>query len=154
MVLATSSAGLYANRGQAAYSAAKAAVIGLARALAIEGRRHDVLVNAIAPYAYSQLTAPYMTTGVASRFDPGLVAPLVAWLVSADCDVSGEILVSGAGLVRRTGVGESQAQVLAEPIGPLLRTLRGAALHSHASANDSFASFLGELDQHTRAGTV
>ena len=154
VILTTSSAGLYGNHGQAAYSAAKAAVIGLTRALAIEGKRHGVLVNAIAPYAYSQLTAPYMTTEMARQFDPALVAPLVAWLASADCDISGEILVSGAGMVRRAGVGEGQALALAEPIGQLVRALRDQALHSHANANDSFSGFLEELDQHTRAGTV
>jgi NAD(P)-dependent dehydrogenase (short-subunit alcohol dehydrogenase family) len=37
MVLTASSAGLHANHGQSAYSAAKSAVIGLVRALAIEG---------------------------------------------------------------------------------------------------------------------
>jgi NADP-dependent 3-hydroxy acid dehydrogenase YdfG len=37
MVLTASSAGLHANHGQSAYSAAKAAVIGLMRSLAIEG---------------------------------------------------------------------------------------------------------------------
>ena len=73
-------------------------------------------------------------------------------------------IVTGAGkglgrayaleMARRAGVGESQARVLAGPIGQLVRALRGAAVHGHASANDSFTRFLGELDRHTRAGIV
>lgn len=153
MVLTASSAGLYANHGQAAYSAAKAAVIGLMRALAIEGRRHQVLVNVIAPYGYSQMTAPYMSQAMARDFDPALVAPLVGWLASDACDVTGEVLVSGAGLVRRASVGESGALAL-QPghVADVVQTLRSKALPSYASANDSFARFLQEhaaLKEHT-----
>jgi len=146
MVLTASSAGLHANHGQSAYSAAKAAVIGLMRALAIEGRRRDVRVNVIAPYGYSQMTAPYMRPEMAQRFDPARVAPLVGWLCSPQCDVTGEVLVSGAGLVRRAGTGESDALTLRDgPVGDVVHALQGQALQAYPSANDSFARFLQEL---------
>ena len=64
------------------------------RTLAIEGRSRGVLANVIAPYGYSQMTAPYMSEGMQAQFDPALVAPLVGWLASEACDVSGEVLVS------------------------------------------------------------
>jgi NAD(P)-dependent dehydrogenase (short-subunit alcohol dehydrogenase family) len=146
MVLTASSAGLYANHGQAAYSASKAAVIGLMRALAIEGRRHNVGVNVIAPYGYSQMTAPYMDAAMEKSFAPDLVAPLVGWLASEDCDVSGEVLVSGAGIVRRAGVGETAALALdSAPVADVVHALFGQPVHSFASANDSFTHFLQEL---------
>ena len=146
VLLTTSSAGLYGNHGQVAYSAAKAAVIGMVRALAIEGRRHGVLVNAIAPYGYSQMTARYMPTEMAVSFDPQRVAPLVAWLSSAGCDVSGEVLVCGGGLVRRAGVGETDALVLqGEDVAGAVHQLQALGWHSHASASDSFSRFLDEL---------
>ena len=145
MVLTASSAGLYANHGQAAYSASKAAVIGLMRALAIEGQRHDVRVNVIAPYGYSQMTAPYMDAAMAQSFDPALVAPLVGWLASSGCDVSGEVLVSGGGIVRRAGVGETEALPLQGSTGDVVHALQGQPLQSFASANASFARFLQEL---------
>lgn len=149
MVLTASSAGLYANHGQSAYSAAKAAVIGLARALAIEGRRHDVQVNVIAPYGYSQMTAPYMSAAMAQSFDPALVAPLVGWLCSPQCDVTGEVLVCGAGLVRRAGVGETDALALHDGrAGDVVHALKSKALQPYPSANDSFARFLQELAKH------
>ena len=153
MVLTASSAGLYANHGMAAYSAAKAAVIGLMRALAIEGRSHNVLVNVIAPYAYSRMTAPFMQADMAEAWAPAHVAPLVGWLASEACDVSGEVLVSGGGFVRRAGVGESNALPLdATHVGEVVRALRGEALRCHATANDSFASLLREQAQHRQAG--
>jgi NAD(P)-dependent dehydrogenase (short-subunit alcohol dehydrogenase family) len=151
VVLTASSAGLHANHGQAAYSAAKSAVIGLARALAIEGRRHDVRVNVIAPYGYSQMTAPYMADAMARSFDPGLVAPVVGWLCSRQCDASGEVLVSGAGLLRRARMGESDALALGDgSVGAVVHALQGQPLHPYASANDSFAQFLLELAAITR----
>jgi NAD(P)-dependent dehydrogenase (short-subunit alcohol dehydrogenase family) len=146
VVLTTSSAGLYGNYGQVAYSAAKAAVIGMVRALAIEGRRHGVQVNAIAPYGYSQMTAKYMSGDIASIFDPQRVAPLVAWLAGAGCNVSGDVLVCGGGLVRRAGVGETDALALPDAdMADTVRDLHALGWHSHASATDSFTRFLNEL---------
>ena len=151
MVLTASSAGLHANHGQSAYSAAKAAVIGLMRSLAIEGRRHGVLVNAIAPYGYSQMTAPYMPAAMAQSFAPALVAPVVGWLCSAQCDTSGEVVVTGGGLVRRASMGESDGMPLHDAtVGDVLRALKSKALHAYDSANDSFARFLQELARHSR----
>jgi len=148
VVLTTSSAGLYGNRGQSAYGAAKAAVIGLMRTLAIEGRRHGVLVNAIAPYGYSQMTAPYLPQAAATVFDPAHVAPLVGWLCSSQCDVSGQVLVSGAGVVRRAGSGETQAhRIDPQAIADTVTGLLALPLHGHASAADSFASLVREQQQ-------
>jgi NAD(P)-dependent dehydrogenase (short-subunit alcohol dehydrogenase family) len=148
MVLTASSAGLHANHGQVGLFRRQAAVIGLVRALAIEGRRHGVRVNAIAPYGYSQMTAPYMpATWVA--FDPALVAPLVGWLCQRiGCDVTGEVLVSGGGLVRRAGVGETDARPLAAAdVADDRARLACRARHcmAYASANDSFARFLQDV---------
>jgi NAD(P)-dependent dehydrogenase (short-subunit alcohol dehydrogenase family) len=146
VVLTTSSAGLYGNYGQVAYSAAKAAVIGMVHALAIEGRRHGVCINAIAPYGYSQMTAQYMPPEMASSFDPQRVAPLVAWLSSAGCDVSGEVLVCGGGLVRRAGVGETDALAMPDTgLADTVKNLQALGWRSHASAMDSFTHFLSEL---------
>ncbi|MEP6969633.1 MAG: SDR family NAD(P)-dependent oxidoreductase [Betaproteobacteria bacterium] len=146
VVLTTSSAGLYGNYGQTAYSAAKSAVIGLVRALAIEGKRHGVRINAIAPYGYSQMTAPYMSPEMATTLDPQRVAPLVGWLAGAGCDVSGEVLVCGGGLVRRAGVGETGAVVMRpSELAATVQSLHEMALNSHASATDSFTQFLNEL---------
>lgn len=148
VVLTTSSAGLYGNYGQVAYSAAKSAVIGMVRALAIEGKRHGVRINAIAPYGYSQMTAPYLPPEMATTFDPQRVAPLVGWLASAGCDISGEVLVSGGGLMRRAGVGETDARAIPRSdLAGAVHRLQEMALQNHASASDSFTRFLSELPQ-------
>jgi NAD(P)-dependent dehydrogenase (short-subunit alcohol dehydrogenase family) len=146
VILTASSAGLYGNRGQGAYSAAKAAVIGLARALAQEGARHNVLVNVIAPYALTQMTSPYMDENIGRRFDAALVAPLVGWLASPACSLNGETLVCGAGIIRRAGSGESDAVAFRpEGVAQAVAALRPLQLNAYPSADASFARFLQEL---------
>lgn len=113
VVVSTSSAGLHGGDGMAAYSASKAALIGLMRALALEGRAKGVMVNAIAPYAYTAMTAPYTPPDLGARMDPALVAPLVAWLAGPACDVSGEVLVCGNGQLRAAAALEGAAVALA-----------------------------------------
>jgi len=49
----TSSSGLWGNFGQANYSTAKMGLVGLTQTLAIEGKKRNIFVNAIAPLAYT-----------------------------------------------------------------------------------------------------
>ena len=49
IVNTSSGSGLFGSFGQTAYSAAKAAIYGFTRTLAIEGVRYGIHVNAIAP---------------------------------------------------------------------------------------------------------
>ncbi len=55
IILVTSVSGLFGLRGQATYAAAKCAVVGLMRILAIEGAEHGILVNTISPIAYTRM---------------------------------------------------------------------------------------------------
>ena len=99
IVVSTSSAGLFGEFGLPGYSTAKAAVIGLMRSLSLEGAPKDVWVNAIAPYAATQMTEAHLPDELAIRLDPGEVATVVAWLASNA--VSGEVLIAGGGGVAR-----------------------------------------------------
>jgi len=84
----------------AAYSASKAAVIGLMRVIALEGAARGVHANAVAPYALTDMTSAYVDAATAVSMPPELVAPVVSWLVSKACTLNGECLVAGAGRVR------------------------------------------------------
>jgi NAD(P)-dependent dehydrogenase (short-subunit alcohol dehydrogenase family) len=100
IVMTTSAAGLHGVHGMAAYSASKAAVIGLMRVIALEGAARGVHANAVAPYALTDMTSAYVDAATAASMPPELVAPVVSWLVSKACTLNGECLVAGAGRVR------------------------------------------------------
>ena len=106
IVSTSSSAGLFGNFGQTAYGAAKMGLVGLTRVLAVEGTKYDIKANAIAPLAYTRMTETLMGDD-GRRFDPALVAPVVAYLCSDDCAVTGEVYAVGAGRVARVFIGET-----------------------------------------------
>jgi len=86
----SSQAGLVGIRRHAAYSASKAAVVGLTRVLALEWAPHGVTVNAVAP------TWVY-TTGTKERLDqPEFLASVLeripAGQVASTTDVAGAVI--------------------------------------------------------------
>ncbi|KAF8753574.1 NAD-P-binding protein [Rhizoctonia solani] len=84
IVTTASGVGIYGNFGQANYSTAKAAIIGLTRTLAIEGSRYGILSNCIAPSAGTAMTATIWPEEMVKAFSPDYVAPLVGYLASKD----------------------------------------------------------------------
>ncbi|MCG8711162.1 SDR family NAD(P)-dependent oxidoreductase, partial [Brenneria sp. 4F2] len=52
----TSTTGIYGNFGQANYSAAKSAILGFSKTIAIEGASRGIIVNVIAPHAETAMT--------------------------------------------------------------------------------------------------
>ncbi len=88
IVMTTSAAGLHGVHGMAAYSASKAAVIGLMRVIALEGGPKGVHANAVAPYALTGMTEAYVDDETAAAMPPELVAPVISWLVSEGCALS------------------------------------------------------------------
>ena len=117
IVVSTSVAGLYGLHGLTAYSASKAALIGFMRTLAMEGKSHNVLTNAIAPYAATPMTSrqgnmpeEFMTT-----MRPEFVAPAVALMVSEQTSLNGQVIIAGRGVFRRAANVEGRGLRYAEP---------------------------------------
>jgi NAD(P)-dependent dehydrogenase (short-subunit alcohol dehydrogenase family) len=108
VVMATSVAGLFGNRGQANYSSAKAALIGLGRTLAIEGASHGIAVNLVSPGAATSMTRGVLPEELHERMSPDRVAPLVAYLCHETCRLNGEILFASAGRYARNLVIETE----------------------------------------------
>ncbi len=101
------------------YGGAKGGVFGFTRSLALDARRHGILVNAVAPRASTRLSdtkvlahvydAPEETFGeVMEGFAPEFVAPAAAYLAHESCQLNGEVLVAGGGQVLRMAILQTQ----------------------------------------------
>ena len=105
IVLTSSGAGAFGREVGTNYVAAKAGILGLGRALSLEGTRHGILTNCLLPIAPfgrkkpgpSAVTDQLTSTGLPQNAGPELVSPLVAYLASAACAVSGEAFSAGCG---------------------------------------------------------
>ena len=96
IVMTTSCSGLYGNFGQANYAAAKMGLVGLMQTLGIEGSKHDIRVNCLAPTGATQMMEGILPPEQLAKFKPELVSPAVLALVSEQAP-NRAILSAGAG---------------------------------------------------------
>jgi NAD(P)-dependent dehydrogenase (short-subunit alcohol dehydrogenase family) len=91
--------------GMAAYAAGKAAVIGLTRVLALEGRSCGIQANALMPIAKTRsetgLGAIPPSTALQQWLSVDHVAAVATWLVHEECRATGEVFSVGGGYVAR-----------------------------------------------------
>ena len=96
IVMTSSGSGLYGNFGQSNYGAAKAGIYGFMRVLSIEGRKYGIRVMALAPGAFTRMTAD-LPGRIGRDPDPmslpDNIAPGVLFMVSdLAADHSGKVL--------------------------------------------------------------
>ncbi|WP_256646160.1 SDR family NAD(P)-dependent oxidoreductase [Thermomonas paludicola] len=96
IVMTTSCSGLYGNFGQANYAAAKMGLVGLMQTLGIEGAKHDIRVNCLAPTGATQMMEGILPPEQLAKFKPELVSPAVLALVAQNAP-NRAILSAGAG---------------------------------------------------------
>ena len=111
VVCTTSTSGLVGNPGQSNYGATKAGIAAFTVIAAAELAPYGARVNAIAPLARTRLTeaVPALAERMAAPADPAAfdpwhpanVSPVVAWLASPACEVTGEIFSVHGGTVQR-----------------------------------------------------
>lgn len=105
VVNTSSGAGLMGSVGQTNYSAAKAGILAMTQVAAAELGRYGITVNAIAPVARTPMTEEVFAATMAKPesgfdpMDPANVSPLVVWLASASCDVTGRTFDVEAGVI-------------------------------------------------------
>ena len=103
IVMTTSSSGLYGNFGQSNYGAAKMALVGLMNTLALEGEKHGIRVNCLAPTAHTQMTEGLMPAEVLDQLRPEAVTPGLLYLASEEAPTK-TVLCAGAGTFERANI--------------------------------------------------
>ncbi|MBI5279252.1 MAG: SDR family oxidoreductase [Burkholderiales bacterium] len=96
ILMTTSSTGLYGNFGQTNYGAAKMALVGFMQTLALEGEKHNIRVNCLAPTATTRMTESLFPTDMLDAFGPQAVSPAMLVLVDEKAPTR-TILCAGAG---------------------------------------------------------
>ena len=128
------------NPGQINYGTAKAGIAAMSLVAALELERYGVRVNAIAPNARTRLTEDVPGVGAMfakpedpdafDAFDPANVSPLVAYLATEDCPITGKMfMVQGGAIAPCTGwdVGDSISSDGPWTIDAVAEQLGGAA---------------------------
>lgn len=104
IVLTSSSTGAFGRVAGSNYAAAKAAMLGLGRALSLEGAEHGIKTNCILPIAPfgdrgpapAALTEQLNNAGLPPQdAGPELVTPMAIYLASRACEVTGEAFSAG-----------------------------------------------------------
>lgn len=111
ILMTSSTSGLYGAFAQANYAAAKAGMLGLMNVLHIEGIKHDIRINLLAPWASTRLTAGLFPQKVLDFMGPETVTPGVLYLLSEDAPTR-VILSAGSGAFARIRLFESEAVYL------------------------------------------
>ncbi|CAD5221758.1 unnamed protein product [Bursaphelenchus okinawaensis] len=123
IVFISSNSAIFGSFGQANYSAAKYGLVGLAKTLALEGKKYHINCNTIIPTAGSRMTAKIMPQNMLEIFDPVHVSPFVTYLSSKECRENGRIFLAAAGY-----------------FGELKVTLTRGVIKLHATADDIAAN--------------
>lgn len=141
-IVLTSSGSTFGHVGNGNYGAAKGGLITLARTLALEGADFDIKVNALLPYAVSQIATGTAHIGedpagvrtllnsLTARRAPESVAPLAVYLASRECRVTGEAFSALAGRYARVIYGLTEGWI---------------AEDAHATTVEDIAEHLDEI---------
>jgi NAD(P)-dependent dehydrogenase (short-subunit alcohol dehydrogenase family) len=113
IVMTTSCSGLFGNFGQANYAAAKMGLVGLMQTLGIEGEKHNIRVNCLAPTGATRMMEGILPPEQLSKFKPELVSPAVLALVSEQAP-NRAILSAGAGSFELVQLAMTQGIALGE----------------------------------------
>ncbi len=153
VIFTASTSGLYGNFGQTNYGAAKMGLIGIMNSLKQEVSKYNIMINTIAPTAWSRMTADVLPPDFEKKFNPQFNEPMVLYLCSKENRVTGNSYAMGAGWYGRSAVvsgdgfcpGHAGKPVSVEDIRDnfdAISDLKGSKEHENAL---SIFSYMGPL---------
>jgi len=111
----SSASGVFGHETQSVYATAKTALLGLMNVVALEGKPHGILANALCPSALGRMgekmlpgTMDEMAPAVGKflpSMDPAFVAPLVVFLVSRNCAATHSVFTAVGNHFARAFIG-------------------------------------------------
>jgi len=161
IVLTSSSTGAFGRESGTNYASAKAAMFGLCRALSIEGAKHGIRTNAILPVAPfrkrgdvpAAVTEKLHGAGLsADDAGPEQVAPMVTYLASSACSVSGEAFTAGGRRFGRVFIGVADGWM-----GPPDACATAEDVEAHLAEIEDRSSYMlpaDSWDELNRIGTL
>lgn len=118
-ILFTATHGIYGAEYTSIYAAAKSALIGAMRCLAVDGVGEGILVNLLLPSARTRMTEGMPQSAYTDWMNqtmlPELVSPGAAFLLSEECAIHGEMLSVSGGRIARIVLGENEGSIAPAP---------------------------------------
>jgi NAD(P)-dependent dehydrogenase (short-subunit alcohol dehydrogenase family) len=162
IVLTSSSTGTFGRVAGSNYAAAKAGMLGLAKALSLEGAEYGIKTNCILPIAPFRKKREAVPTQLTNQLDssglspedagPEQVAAMVVYLASSACSVSGEAFSAGGGRFGRVFIGvadgwlaPSNAPAAAEDVEAHLAEIEDLSSYAMPPTSLDELGVIGEL---------
>lgn len=161
IVLTSSSTGAFGRLAGTNYAAAKAGMLGLSRALSLEGASCGIKSNCIlpvAPFGDRGPVPPALTEKLESAglphddAGPELVAPMAVYLASRACEVSGEAFSAGCRRFGRVFIGVADGWIspldsvpTAEDIGAHLAQIEDLSAYTSPPTSLDELNVIGRL---------
>ena len=138
------------------YASAKGAVLGFTRAVALDGLRHGIHVNAVVPRAQTRMSTAEVLAhvydspadafgGAMPQFAAEFVSPAAVYLAHESCMLAGELLIAGGGQVMRLALSET-AGITVDQLTPEVVAARIDEILDMASAHVMSVGVLTSLD--------
>jgi len=139
------------------YGSAKGAVLGFTRAVAIDGLRHGIHVNAVVPRAQTRMSSAEVLAHVYDsppdafgasmpQFAAEFVSPAAVYLGHESCRLAGELLIAGGGQVMRLALSET-AGITVDDLTPEVVAERIEEILDMGSAHVMTVGVLTSLDE-------